>query len=371
MQITLNEGQPAQQVVPTGSPAQAEPLSEAEVQALLERVPPLATDTGDVQEFRLASQPIPPPRPGETISQPFPPPAQVAPPSQVEVGPLEVLRYAPEGEVAIAPQVSVTFNQPMAPLGTLEALAAGDVPVQIEPALPGTWRWVGTKTLTFDYDSTRIDRLPMATEYTVTVPAGTRSQVGGVLDEAVSWTFTTPPPGVWSVYPDYGPQPLEPLFFVSFDQRIEPQAVLDVIQLLAGRKEMSLRLALPQEVQADERVRSLSKSTPEGRWLAFRAEEALPADTAISVTVGPQTPSAEGPLTQPQVYSFGFQTYAPLRIVEDYCGWPGESRWSCAWRCRKKCRPMSACALWPIPLPKGAGWPSKPKSRCRRIPPSQ
>lgn len=63
MQITLNEGQPAQQVVPTLSPAPGEPLSEAEVEALLGRVPPLATETGDVQEFRLASQPIPPPRP--------------------------------------------------------------------------------------------------------------------------------------------------------------------------------------------------------------------------------------------------------------------------------------------------------------------
>ncbi len=86
---------------------------------------------------------------------------------------------------------------------------------------------------------------------------------------------------------------------------------------------MELRLALPQEVEADERVRSLANSTPEGRWLAFKAEEPLPADTAISVTIGPDTPSAEGPLTQPQSYSFGFQTYAPLRIAEHYCGWQG------------------------------------------------
>ena len=37
-------------------------------------------------------------------------------------------------------------------------------------------------------------RFPMATTYTATVAAGTESAVGGSLDEAHSWTFTTPPP---------------------------------------------------------------------------------------------------------------------------------------------------------------------------------
>jgi alpha-2-macroglobulin len=63
----------------------------------------------------------------------------------------------------------------MVPLTTLADLAEKDVPVKIEPSLPGTWRWLGTKTLTFEYDSELIDRLPKATEYRVTVPAGTKS----------------------------------------------------------------------------------------------------------------------------------------------------------------------------------------------------
>ncbi len=62
---------------------------------------------------------------------------------------------------------------------------------------------------------------------------------------------------------------------------------------------------------------------PAGRWLAFRAEEEFPADTTVTVNVGPGTPSAEGPLVSKEAQTFSFQTYAPLRVVESYCGWQG------------------------------------------------
>ena len=64
-----------------------------------------------------------------------------------------------------APFLKVTFNQPMVPLTTLAALSAEEVPVKLTPALPGTWKWVGTQTLTFEYASELIDRFPMATDY--------------------------------------------------------------------------------------------------------------------------------------------------------------------------------------------------------------
>ena len=40
--------------------------------------------------------------------------------------------------------------------------------------------------MTFEYDSELIDRLPKATEYRVTIPAGTKSATGGTLAETVS-----------------------------------------------------------------------------------------------------------------------------------------------------------------------------------------
>ena len=142
--------------------ASGTPLSEAEIQAVLDRLPALGLAPGDVVEFSLPPQTLRPPVTGETIAEPFPPPG--GPPAVVDVpsGPLEVLRFSPEGAIPLAPFLSVTFNQPMVPLTTLETLSAADVPVVITPALPGTWRWIGTKTLTFEYDGD-VDRFPKAT----------------------------------------------------------------------------------------------------------------------------------------------------------------------------------------------------------------
>jgi hypothetical protein len=262
-------------------------------------------EPADQVDFRLAQDPIPPPRTGEVVEETFPP-AEASPPVQVESGPLQVLRYAPEGEIPIAPFINVTFNQPMVPLGTLADLAAEEVPVLLEPSLPGTWRWLGTKTLTFQYDSELIDRLPKATVYRVSVPAGTQSATGGVLSESVEWTFSTPPPKMISSYPVDIPQPLEPLFFIAFDQRIEPTAVLNTIQVSAGSQNIGLELAAEADVQADKQVSRLVKDIPEGRWLAFRADAPLPADTAVTVTIPPGAPSAEGPLLTEVAQSFSF-----------------------------------------------------------------
>ncbi|UCH59533.1 MAG: hypothetical protein JSV61_15125 [Anaerolineales bacterium] len=319
--VSLSEGQPEPQELAALPLATGEPLPEEQIEQILSRLPALDTGAQDQVDFMLAQEPIPPPRTGETVQQAFPPPQQIIQPGQVEAGSLEVLRYAPEGEIPLAPFVSVTFNQPMVPLATLEQLAEVDVPVKIEPALPGTWRWMGTKTLTFEYDSELVDRLPKATDYRVTIPAGTQSQSGGELLEAVTWTFSTPPPVVTNSYPYDQPQPLEPLFFIAFDQRINPAAVLETVKVSAGGQSVNLVLAEEANLQADPQVKNLAKQTPAGRWLAFRAQEPLPADTNISVTVGPGTPSAEGPLLTQEAYSYSFHTYAPLRIVEHRCSW--------------------------------------------------
>jgi alpha-2-macroglobulin len=321
--ISLSEGQAQPQAVESIPVTGGEPLSQEEIDAVLVRLPALPASPQEQLDFQLPEESLPPPRPGETISEPFP--AASVPiggePSQPTVGSLEVLRYSPEGEISIAPFLSVTFNQPMVPLTTLEGLAGEQVPVQIVPALPGTWRWIGTRTLTFEYNSMEIDRLPKATNYHVTVPGGTKSMVGGVLSQAVEWTFSTPAPKVTSTYPVGEAQPRDPLFFIAFDQRIDPQAVLSTVQVSAGRETVSTMLASQEQIDANTTVKNLVKNTPEGRFLVFQAAELLPSNATISVTIGPGTPSAEGPLVTTETQGFSFQTYAPLRIDESGCSW--------------------------------------------------
>jgi len=326
--IELSEGQEKPDSVVLLPVSTGEPLTDDEIDAILARLTALEVEPEDVMDFRLPEESLPPPLTGETIDEIFPARDGGAP-VQVITGPLEVLRYAPVGEIPIAPFVNVTFNQPMVPLTTLEDLAAGDVPVVIEPDLPGTWRWLGTKTITFQYDSELIDRMPMATEYTVVVPAGTQSATGSTLEDEVLFTFNTPPPTLVSHYPSYDPQPLDPIMFVLFNQRIDPEAVLETIQMTADGEDVSIKLATDDEIEADKVVSGMVERAGESRWLAFRALEELPADSDISIRIGPGTPSAEGPLVTQSTQSFGFQTYAPLRIEDHGCSWWGD-----------ECRPL-------------------------------
>jgi uncharacterized protein YfaS (alpha-2-macroglobulin family) len=317
--LRLSQAQ-TQEPTPTPLPVTSgEPLSAQEIEAIFARLPDLPVSPDDQTAFQYPVELLPPPRPGTVIKDSFPP-AETTPIPEVEAaGALEVLRYAPEGEIFIAPFISVTFNQPMVPLGTLGDLAAASVPVKIEPTLPGTWRWLGTKTLTFEYDSELVDRLPKATEYTVSIPAGTKSLSGGVLAQAVAWNFATPAPTAVTMYPGNAPQPLEPLIFVAFDQRIDPTAVLNTIQVLASNQRVEVALASQAEVEADKEVSRLVKDAQAGRWLAFKPTRPLPAGTAILVSIGPGTPSAEGSRVTHAAQSFGFQTYAPLEVVLHGC----------------------------------------------------
>ena len=327
MTIRLSKGEAKPAMADPNRLVTGDPLTEAEIEAILARLPQLETESGDSVDFRLPSESLPPPRTGETVDEPFPPPEAPPVPLAVAEGPLEVLRFAPEGEIGLAPFVNVTFNQPMVPLGTLEFLAEEEVPVQIVPTLPGRWKWVGTKTLTFEHDSATIDRLPMATEYVATVPAGAESATGGVLAESVSWRFSTPPAKMISSYPYGDAQPLEPIFFVAFDQRIDPSSVLSTIQVMADGQPVALRLATESEVGNDEKVTFLAGGVGDGRWLAFRATSPLPADSGISVNIGPGTPSAEGPRLTTEAQRFDFRTYAPLRIEDQNCARSSDPCW--------------------------------------------
>ena len=211
----------------------------------------------------------------------------------------------------LAPFLSITFDQPMVPLTSHAELAAKEVPVKLTPQPEGEWRWVGTKTLVFQ----PVFRFPMATRYTVEIPAGTTSANGGKLAEAVTFSFATPAPVLVSYFPNDSPQRRDVLLFASFDQRIDPAAVLKTIRVSAAGQTFATRLATEAEIAANETAARMAKNTVEGRWLAFRTTELLPYNSTITVDIGPGTPSAEGPLTTDAAQSFAFSTFGPLKIL--------------------------------------------------------
>ncbi|MEI7547157.1 MAG: hypothetical protein WCK21_03745, partial [Actinomycetota bacterium] len=228
--LHLSEGTP-QTAVPAGTKVvKGDTVSAERVREILARLPEFLGGSSLQQPFNWPTQTTPPPRAGTTVAGVFPP-AQKVPTETVPTGPLHVLRHQPDGVVPIAPYLSITFDQPMVPVTTLGQLDAVEAPVKLSPAVAGHWQWIGTRTLRFDATSDLVDRLPMATTFAVEVPKGTKSATGGILADAVTFTFTTPPPTVRSFTPEGESLPLQQVFVATFDQRIDPAAVLRSVHL--------------------------------------------------------------------------------------------------------------------------------------------
>jgi uncharacterized protein YfaS (alpha-2-macroglobulin family) len=291
-------------------------LDARDTQKVLDRLPPLTEEPGDAVELALREKSLPPPRTGRMVREAFPPPVTAPPPDPAEAGPLRVLRHAPEGEVPLAPHLSLTFSQPMVAV-TSQGEAAKTRPVRLSPEPPGQWRWLGTKTLLFEPTG----RFPMATEYRVEVPAGTRSAIAGALAKTETWIFSTPAPTLVQSHPVGGPVRRDVLLFASFDQRIDPTAVLATLRLHVGGAVFRPRMATAAEVDADPRVKRLAADAGEGRWIAFRTEGTLPGDAQVTVAVGPGTPSEEGPKATTKPQEWVFRTYGRLRVTDHRCGW--------------------------------------------------
>src|SRR5215813_5172033 len=324
LRFRLSEAPDQPEAKPASKVGAAATLSDPETEAILKRLPPIKTDSGDETDFALRDKSLPPPRTGATVLQTFPASRAGTPPEQKSSRALEVIRYSPEGDVPMAPNLSVTFSEAMVAVTSQEE-AAQNVPVKLSPEPSGKWHWIGTRTLLFEPEG----RFPMATHYSVTVPAGTKSAGGATLMQARSWVFATPPPTIRNFYPDRDSvQRRDVLMFAEFDQRIDPNAVLKYLRVQAAARSLNLRLATSEEVEQNEEVRDLARNAVKDRWIAFRAvdaaakvENALPAGTSITVSLPPGAPSAEGPQSTQEAQTFSFKTFGPLQLVRSGCGY--------------------------------------------------
>ena len=326
LKFRLSEVPDQPTATPTPNIAPAQTLSVAETNHILKALPPIVEDTED-NPFRIRERTMPPPRTGKTINVSFPAREQIAPPGTRSPAALEVVRYAPLGDVPIAPALSITFSQPMIALSSQEE-AAAIVPVNISPRVEGKWRWLSPTTLVFEAQN----RFPMATDYTVSVPAGIQSAAGSSLRVAKSWDFNTPPPTIKKTNVVSSPvQRRDKIIFIEFDQRVNPADVLKKIRLSHGNTVFATRLATMAEIESDEDARNFVSVAQKDRWIAFRAINketgetslALPSQALIAVSVEPGTPSAEGPKTTTIAQNLSFQTFGPMRLVNHTCGYSG------------------------------------------------
>ena len=150
-------------------------------------------------------------------------PTAAAPrPDAAPAGPLEVLRRMPEGDVPLAPHLSITFSQPMvgarlargarARGGPRAALAAAARRVALGGHADARLRARGPLP---DGDATSASRCRPA--------RGARP--AGRWPAPSRWSFSTPPPRLLARHPQGGPARRDALMFAAFDQRIDPAAV--------------------------------------------------------------------------------------------------------------------------------------------------
>jgi alpha-2-macroglobulin len=294
------------------------PLSKEKAERLLKRLPALEELASDIKEFSLRDRSLPPPKTAKTLNLAFAPVDGEAPSPNADK--LTLLRHAPDGEIPIVPNVSLTFSRPMVPLGEAKKLSAAEVPVKLTPQPEGEWRWLGDKTLVFE---PALDRMPGATEYTVEVPAGTKSALGETIEAAQSFTFATPPPRVTSSYPDvYTAVGLSPVVLMVFDQRVDAAAILTSLQVKTPAK-ATLHLATEKEIAADAEVTARVKGLTPKTWAAFAFDAPLPGNTSIRLTLPVGAYSAEGPRLTKAASSIDFKIYGPFSATTAGCSYFG------------------------------------------------
>ena len=303
------------------------PLSEARVEEILARLgdAPVAPKTED---FALRTDSLAPPRKGQRLQDSFKPASTTAP--TVEPAALLVTRAAPQGDVPLAPKLSITFSQPMVALTShseaskLTASRSKTLPVTLTPEPPGTWRWVGTRTLVFAPDG---GRFPMATRYTAGVAKGTQSALTSGLEADYTWSFATPTLQVETTAPAYGPTDQRPILLLTFNQRVDVNTLAKTLRLEAAGKTWAFDVVDTDSVATDDRYQWVLQNSQADRRIAIRPNEDLPLEASISLTLQEGSQSAEGPLPTPNDQTSFFQVHGAFEITEHHCGYEGCRPW--------------------------------------------
>jgi len=269
---------------------------------------------------------------------------------------LQVVQYGPEGEIATlteANEIRVTFSEPMVTLGRIPSPVKAPF-FHTSPAISGTFRWSGTKTLIFTPDPRK--PLPFATKFTVTVDEAAVSINAQRLIKPLSFNFSTPSVKLlstdWYRKNDRADEAV--VIALRFNQPVDPQSTSAHLQLRLLKHEwkapviadnVRARMA-PADVAAfDAKVAATRAATEaEGPVFAFLATDwnhkrfapapdlvvfetrpGVPADSWIQVIVDGELPGKQGAQRRGARQTYTVKT-APAFFVTGF-------------RCTDKCDP--------------------------------
>jgi len=139
------------------------------------------------------------------------------------IGFLEVTQVLPAPDtqgVEAKAAITVMFNRPVVPLGlSTDTSLALPNPLQLDPPVQGKGEWLNTSIFVFRPATAFAGGIT----YKATVKSGLTSTAGSLLEKDYTWSFSTLPPSVLNVSPDYGvlDVPLDSTVIVNFNQPME------------------------------------------------------------------------------------------------------------------------------------------------------
>ncbi len=228
---------------------------------------------------------------------------------------LTVLTVWPKGQLDAANQATAivaAFSKPMVPIQQLPE-GEGSGPLSLSPSVWGKYRWLGTSTLSFIPETP----LEIATEYRVTIKAGTRSLDGSVLARDVIWTFTTQRPVLLGTRPGHGSRGIDihTSLLLHFNQQTVPEKALPFIKMFEAKRngpEVRFSLAYPTQEEMQKQSLYVTDSTV---VLKLKPAATLKRNTKYIVLLKSGLPGARGKLGLEREASFSFETYAPLTFL--------------------------------------------------------
>jgi len=199
-------------------------------------------------------------------------------PDQPDIKPtgaeLNVLTYGPVGEeMPISTEgITVMFDQPMIPLTTLDSQKEYPIDMTIEPAIEGSYHWLGTKGFIFRPKDAWIP----ATTYKVKLKEGMLSINGAAIKKPIEWSFSTVRPKVMTTYSNSMLLPKSAVVSLNFNVSMNKAEIEKKLQIVKKGSEVALNVGKKfRWLDDDHRATiTLDKNLPWGETIVVK----LPAD---------------------------------------------------------------------------------------------
>ena len=236
--------------------------------------------------------------------------------------PLSVTAYGPSGEVPVEmkrPDIFVSFNHPMVPLGKLGQQLTNHPQVSIEPKLKGIFRWYGSRLLSFEPS----EPMEGQKEYTVTVSKDISSLGGKKLDKDLSFSFFNEYLKIVQMYPGYPGEgeyidtedvPMEDSAHITlmFNSSLDVSTVKKYITVIHQAGDIPFSASSPSESDYPE-VPAASLS----RMIILELDKTfLEENETVRITLEPGAKSFEGNIGRKDSQSEEFHTITPFRYED-------------------------------------------------------